>query len=491
VILARAPRRRTGRSAVRRAPGGAATVAVSIAALVAVGTAGLVVGAYRKDPEAASSEEGIRARSIAEAAISAKISQMVAGNFTDLGSSGHGVPLAGGSAWVGVENFDVRRELFRLTAQASYQGETQVVEAVLRPVVERAPVCAVFAGNASNDPDYVLDFGGEGEISDSILGDVYSGSSIRVRGAARIQGTLRARRGIDGAEGDAPAARRAPDFGGFLRARRPSDRARVLRVDALFARETREPGPAGGGRVPCDNPAHVFRKNPPDRVALTDTTPGDDYFLEDVCADGEAGGAADDEASWVRVAEAEGAIGERGSSATFVLDGDLWIASRSGRPIRFGRPGGQATNLSIVVRGNIHVGASLLDPQGDVPAATGAAGRRNAIALVALRHEDREASGDIVFEGEGVRAAEEIDAFLFAERDIRRAEGERTTPLLVRGALIAGNQIRFGSRSARAPLAVLGDERLADGTLAAAGIPVPPDRATAFSVISWRALGAP
>lgn len=484
MILARARPGRIPRS-VRRLPGRATTIAVSIAALVAVGTAGAVVAVYRKDPEAASSEEGLRARSIAEAALSTKISQMVAGNFADLGSIGRGVPLAGGFAWVGVENFDVRRELFRLTAQASFQGETKIVEAVLRPVVERAPMCAVFAGNASSDPDYVLEFGGEGDLRDSIHGDVYCGTSIRVRGEARIEGTLRARRGIDGAEGDAPVTRRSPDFEGFLRGRRPTDRARILRVDALFEQAERESDPSGGWRVPCDNPAHVFRKNPSDRAALTDTTPGDDYFLEDVCADAGPGGAAAGDSSWIGVAEAEGAIGERGASATFVLDGDLWIASRSGRPIRFGRPGGEPTNLSIVVRGNIHVGASLLDPPLEP------SGRRNALALVALRHEDREASGDILFEGGGAAAAEEVDAFLFAEHDIRRAEGERPTPLLVRGALIAGNQVRLGSGSAHAPLAVLGDKRLADGTLAAAGIPVPPDRVTAFSVLSWRALGTP
>jgi hypothetical protein len=231
VVLARARPGRIPRS-VRRLPGRATTIAVSIAAFVAVGTAGAVVAVYRKDPEAASSEEGIRARSIAEAAVSTKISQMVAGNFADLGSIGRGVPLAGGFAWVGVENFDVRRELFRLTAQASFQGETKIVEAVLRPVVERAPMCAIFAGNASNDPDYVLEFGGEGDLRDSIHGDVYSGTSIRVRGEARIEGALRARRGIDGAEGDAPVTRRSPDSG-FLRGRRPTDRARILRVDAL------------------------------------------------------------------------------------------------------------------------------------------------------------------------------------------------------------------------------------------------------------------
>ena len=459
---------------------GSATVAVTIAALVIVGTAGAVVAVCRRDAAEPCSERGLKARAIAEAALSAKISQMVAGNYADLGSNARGVPFAGGSAWVGVENFDVRRELFRLTAQGTFADETQVVEAVLRPVVDPAPACAVFAGNSSDDPRYVLAFGGEGEAADAIEGDVYSGRSIFVLGDARIEGRLRARRSVEGAEGDYPVARRGPDFGAVLRGRRATERMRTLHVDALFEDASREEDPWGGVacQVPPENPAHVFRRNPSDRAELTEATPGDDYFLEAPCGGDPGAAPGADGSAWVGVPGLR--AGDHG--ATFVVDGNLWVSNGALRAVRFGRPEGEPASLAIVVRGNIHLGASILDPEG----------RGNAIALVALRHPGREASGDILIGGPGSNPVEEIDAFLFAERDIRRgAEDGIPAPLVVRGALVAGNHIDLGSGEAHVRLTVRGDARFANGELALAGVPASADRVAAFSVLSWRTLGAP
>ena len=488
VILAR--RRRKGRRFARRSiwafrtgsrfGGPAATIAITIAALAAVGTAGIVAAIARRDPDAATSERGLKARAIAEAALSAKISRMVAGDYSDFGASDRAVPIAGGTAWVGVENYDVRHELFRLTAQGTFADETQVVEAVLRPLADPAAPCAVFAGNAANDPGYLLAFGGRGDAADAIEGDVYSGRDLSVRDDARVAGTLRARRRIEGADGEFPVTRAGPDFAAILRGRRPTEHVRTFQVDALFAHATLESDPWGGRawQVPRDNPAHVFRKNPSDREELCRATPGDDYFLEDPCASFPAAGPDTDGAAWIELPETGGPAS--GESLVDVIDGDLWITNRSLRAVRFGRPGGPRTSVSIVVRGDVHLGADVVDP----------GGRGDAIALVALRREGRESSGDVRIGGELANPVEHVDAFLFAERDIRRETEPRPPPsLVVRGALVAGNQIALGPEIPHVRLVVRGVE---GSTIAArAGLPVPCERVSAFTVLSWRALGAP
>jgi hypothetical protein len=405
---------------------------------------------------------------------------MVAGDYSDLGAADRAVPLAGGTAWVAVENYDVRHELFRLTAQGTFADETQVVEAVLRPLADPASPCAVFAGNASNDPGYVLAFGGQGGAADVIEGDVYSGRDLAVRGDARVAGTLRARGRIDGANGEFPATRAGPDFAAILRGRRPTEHVRTFQVDALFAGATLESDPWGGRawQVPRENPAHVFRKNPSDREELCRATPGDDYFLEQPCASFPSAGPDTDGTAWIDVPEAGGTPGER--SLVFVIDGDLWITNRSLRAVRFGRPGGPRTSVAIVVRGDVHLGADVVDPDG----------RGDAIAMVALRREGREASGNVRIGGELASPVERLDTLLFAERDIRR-EPEPRAPasLAVRGALVAGNQIALGPEAAHVRLVVRGEEGFA--IAARAGLPVPTERVSAFTVLSWRASGSP
>ncbi len=453
---------------------------MTIAALVAVATAGVVVAIARRDPDLPITERGQKARAIAEAALSTKISRMVAGDYSDFGASDRGVALAGGTAWVAVENFDVRRELFRLTAQATFGNETQVVEAVLRPLADPAAPCAVYAGDASNDPGYVLAFGGEGSAADSVEGDVYSGRDLAVRSGARVRGALRARGRIEGAEGEFPVTRAGPDFPAILRGRHPSEHARTFQVDTLFSGATLESDPWGGRawQVPRDNPAHVLRKNPSDREELCRTTAGDDWFLEEPCGSSRAAAPDADGAAWIDLPDADGSGSARG--VVFVIDGDLWITNRSLRALRFGRPGGARASVAFVVRGDVHLGADVVDPDG----------RGDAIALVALRREGREESGDIRIGGELANPVEHVDALLFAERDIRReAEPRPPQSLVVRGALVAGNQILLGSESPHVRLAVRGGE----GATAAAraGLPIPQERISAFTVLSWRALGAP
>ena len=472
--------RRAAFAARIRIGGPGATVAITIAALVAVVTAGVVVAVARRDPDMATSDRGLKARAIAEAALSAKISRMVAGDYSDLGASDRAVPFAGGTAWVAVENFDVRRELFRLTAQATFGDETQVVEAVLRPLADPASPCAVFAGNASNDPGYLLALGGEGGGADAIEGDVYSGRDLAVRGGARITGSLRARGRIEGAEGESHVTRPGPDFPAILRGRHPSERALTFQVDTLFSGATLESDPWGGKawQVPRDNPAHVLRKNPSDREELCRATAGDDWFLEEPCGSSRSAAPDADGAAWIGVPETSGSGGA--PALVFVIEGDLWITNRILRAVRFGRSGGPRTSVAFVVRGDVHVGADIVDPED----------RGDAIALVALRCEGREQSGDIRIGGELANPVEHLDALLFAERDIRR-EAEPRSPgsLVVRGALVAGNQILLGSESPHARLVVRGGE---GATVAArAGLPIPQDRVSAFTVLSWRTLGAP
>src|SRR5262249_33022603 len=133
--------------------------------------------------------------------------------------------------------------------------------------------------------------------------------------------------------------------------------------------------------------AHVFRKNPSDRMRWTDPTAGDDYFLEDpyepVEPDPESDGSSATKL-WLSSSEARGTADAGG--AAFTIEGDLWVFNANTNSFRLGGPPESPCVLVVVVRGNIHIADNLYCRRGD----------QDGIVLIALKDPGRQGSGNII-----------------------------------------------------------------------------------------------
>lgn len=469
------------RSHGRRSPrrlglGLLSTLLVLVALLGIAGTLALGTASRRSSP---AGEADVKAQFLAQTGISDKLSQLMAGNFADLGSSRAPIPFSGGTCWVAVESLDASREVFRLTARSRSdrigrsEGASRTIQTVVRSFADTVVRDALFAGDSSGDGDYVLALGGIGERADYIRGDVYSGGSISVSGDASVDGVLRARGRIAGVRGSGAISRSVRDFD-WLRAAA----AKYPDVGPLFAGAPVRENPLGGlaGELPRESPAHVFRKNPTDRTRWTDRTPGDDYFLEDpyepVEVDREPDGS---NATKIALAGSETAAG-----TAFTIEGDLWILNANTNSFRLGGPPDRPHVLVVVVRGNIHIAGNLYCRRTD----------QDGVVLIALKDPGRSDSGDILLGDRGDDALREIDAFLLAEGDVLGGGLGLEEPrrISIRGCVAAGDRVELGRAGAeeRVQLSIEHDDRLWSGRLVLPGLPAGIRRLTAFTVLSWK-----
>jgi hypothetical protein len=457
------------------------TLLVLVALLGIAGTLALGTVSRRGSP---TGDAVVKAQFLAQAGISDKLSQLMAGNLADLGSSRDPIPFAGGNCWVAVESLDSSHELFRLTARARSdrigrtEGASRTIQTVVRSFADTVVRDALFAGDSSGDGDYVLALGGIGERADRIRGDVYSGNAISVTGGATVDGTLRARGRITGVRGSEGSSRSIRDFD---RLRAAS--AKYRDVGRSFADAVVRKNPLGGiaGELPKDDPAHVFRKNPSDRKRWTDPTAGDDYFLEDpyepVEPDPKFDGSNTTRLS-LSVPGAGGGADAEGSA--FAIQGDLWLLNTNTNSFRLGGPPDSPWVLVVVVRGNIHIADNLYCRRGD----------QDGIVLIALKDPGRSDSGNILLGDQGDGSLREVDAFLFAEGDVRGSglglRGSRR--LSIHGSLAAGDRVKLESPGAkeRVQLAIDHDDRLLTGRLVLPGLPAGIRRPSAFTVLSWK-----
>lgn len=472
-------RRSHRRPASRRRGLGLLSILLVVIALLGIaGTLALGTAARRGSP---AGEADAKAQFLAQAGISDKLSQLMAGNFSDLGSSRDPVPFSGGSCWVAVESLDASRELFRLTARSRSdrigrsEGAERTIQTVVRSFADTVVRDALFAGVSSGDGDYALALGGIGERADYVRGDVYSGSSISVGGDASVDGVLRARGRITGVRGTEAISRSVRDFA-WLR----TAAAKYPDVGALFAGAPVRENPLGGlaGQLPRESPAHVFRKNPSDRTRWTDRTAGDDYFLEDpyeaVEPDRESEGS---NATKIGLSDPGGA-GTAGTA--FAIEGDLWILNANTNSFRLGGPPEVPHVLVVVVRGNIHIADNLYCGRTD----------QDGIVLIALKDPGRSDSGNIFLGDPDDGALREVDAFLLAENDVLRGSRgrEASRRLAIRGCVAAGDRIELEPAGAKehAQLSIEHDDRLLTGRLVLPGLPAGIRHLTAFTVLSWK-----
>lgn len=312
---------------------------------------------------------------------------------------------------------------------------------------------AIFAGNASGDPDYEMTFGGRGAHGDEINGDVYSGGSILVEDDADLAGTVRSNGGATGVEATTGVRQPGFDFSGV-----DWTSAELVDVAGQFdAFGTRRSGTPGGtaDELPEDNNAHIFRRNPSDRSSENDSTTKDDYYLEDPYEPMAGTDRKDDGSDNYMISLGDGPDDAR---VTYFIDGNLWIHNDSAYSFMLDS-GGDGVQVTFIVRGNITFSDSFR--MGDLD--------RDAVGFVALKDPDVEDSGNIYLGDPAHGTLAELHGFLYAEDDFLDINLDENGSKSVRilGSMTAGDQVAIERdyRGGHSKLTVDWDRRLADGTV--------------------------
>jgi hypothetical protein len=377
-------------------------------------------------------------------------------------------------------------ETYTVVCTGSASGSSRSIEAVLRHVGGSAFDHAVFAGNTSEDPDYVLRFGGRGTQRDEIEGNVYSAGDILVTGDARIDGEVLATGTITGIAGETKVTRPLPDIAGM-----EYERNHDVDVAAAFDDGGFWSSNALGGsayQVPESDPAHIFRKNPDNRLAEVNGTVKDDYFLEDpympvrdfIAYNGERGHT-------ITLSGSGGRPGRSGNELLYFVDGNLWVHNTIFLRLRL-LTQTAGTRVTFVVKGDIHFCDDvLLDDS-----------RRDGVAFIAIEDAAVPGSGNIYFGDPRFGTLERMQAYMYAEHDFLdnnlAADGSKVVELF--GNMTAGNHVsierdflKSDGTTAHSKLMVHFDPRLSRGDVTLPGIPRIRAGAAAFQVAFWREVG--
>jgi len=457
----------------------------SLVVLVALmGMAGAVMAlGTASHHEHRGAEENLKAQYLAEAGISDKISQLLASNTADIGSAGNPRNFSGGQYWVDVTELDATNRIYSLASRASYGQDGEGVEAVVRAVMDSLGRNAIFAGNSSNSPTYVLPFGGSGTSADRVNGDVYSGGDVTITGTATINGTIRAKGTITGGSGTQGTTQPAPDFAAM---NYPVNNN--YNVNSLFSTATLKSHASLGGKayqMPETSPVHIFRKNPNDRTSLTNSTSGDDFFLEDpyetVSADSKGDGK---NATMITLTGVNGKKGENSNRKVFYIKGNLWVHNYNTLSFKIDSDSASGTGITIAVMGNIYIGDSIFYENA----------AKDGIALIAIKDPARTDSGNTYFGDPKFGTVRTMDSFLYSENNFydNNLDEEGSSTVTVNGNVVAGNQFLvnrdYGKKHTK--LTANYDGRLASGSLVLPGIPSQTSTISAYTVLSWRQIGA-
>ncbi len=398
------------------------------------------------------------------------------------GSAEAPIELSGGRFWTTMQ--DNGDDTYTVVSTGWVNGSTRTIEAVLSHAGESVFDHAVFAGNTSGDPDYTLPFGGRGTQKDEIEGNVFSGGDVLVSGDAVIHGEVLAAGTVSGVAGSEGASRPLPDIAGM-----EYEKNHDVNVASAFSASGAWRSNVLGGsafQVPESDPAHIFRKNPDNRLTETSATRKDDYFLEDpympvfdfTAWNGDRGHT-------ITLAGAPGKPGADGNQLVYYIDGNLWIHNKTFLHLRFLTQDGSGTRVTFVVKGNIYFSDDVLlqDPSKD------------AVAFIAIKDAAEPESGDIYFGDPRYGTLERMYAYMYAEDDFHDnnldASGSSVVELF--GNMTAGDQVaihrdytkRDGS-VAHSKLDVDFDDRLSKGKVVLPGIPRVKSGIGGFQIVFWR-----
>ena len=470
---------RTGGERGRR---GSATLIALLSVVAILGITGAVISVgMREQGERRGSVADEKARDVARAGVAHAVARLYADETGDIGTPDAPVGFGGGAYWVDVE--DLGNGFFSATSEGTADRHTHAVEAVIQAIEGGIYDNAIFAGNTSGDADYALELGGLGTQADYVDGDIYSGEDVLMEGAATVTGTIRAQDAILGATGETQVSQPVPDL-------KAMDYAGTADIDvaALFdSGEYWSSDSAGGSayQMPESSPAHIFRKNPTDRVSDTSSTVKDDFFLEDpyesVSADYGKDGSNPYEFTLSGVS---GEPGEDSNHKVFYIDGNLWVHNKKTYSLALGHDEPDGVQITIVVSGNIYLADNLFYEDADV----------DGIALIAMVDEDVEDSGNIYFGDPAFGTLQQMNAFMYAENNFYdlNLDQSGSAHVTLNGNMTAGNHVEverdYGSSHTK--LSVHFDDRISTGELEMPNLPLGGGQDGAeYLVVSWRRVG--
>jgi hypothetical protein len=392
-----------------------------------------------------------------------------------------------GGFWARIQ--DNGDDTYTVVSTGEVNGATRSIEGVLRHVGGSVFDHAVFAGNTSGDPDYTLRFGGAGSQRDEVRGNVFSAGDVLVDGDARVDGDVAAGGTITGTSGTEGVSRPLPDIAGM-------DYATNHDVDvaAAFAAQGVARSNALGGtalELPESDPAHIFRKNPSDRLTETSATAKDDYFLEDpympvtdfTAFNGRQGHS-------ISLAGVNGKPGSSGNGLVYYVDGNLWVHNKPFGRLRFLSESGHGTQVTFVVKGNVYFSDDVLLEDD----------RRDAVAFIAIKDAAQPDSGNVYLGDPRYGTIDRMQTYLYAEHDFLdnnlAADGSKIVELF--GNMTAGNHVAIQRDFAKADgtvahskLSVFFDDRLSKGEVTLPGIPRVEAGIGGFELAFWREVADP
>jgi len=469
---------------------GQASVLAAFTLLVIGSLAGVILSvSYRHSGEIRSSVAESRAFLAAQAGANQALAALAAGDELGLGSREEPLECDGATYWYELEDLGDGQWLVRSHGRADRAERTLEVELV---IAEGGPFFhGVFAGNSSGDPSYVLALNGTGGQKDEIDGSIYSGGDLAVLEDAVVSGTMRAAGDVRGGDLDQREAGKRepiPDLVGMH-----YEATAGVKVAEEFTAATYSASAALGGsawQVPETSPAHIFRKNPNDRLEGVDSTAKDDYYLEDpyekVNLDSDWDGS---DATPITLSGTNGEPGTSSNKKVFFIDGNLWLHNKHTYSFKFGGDGAAGLGVTFVVKGNIYFADNLFTTDE----------KRDGVAFIALKDPDVADSGNVYFGDPTFGTLREMHAFMYAENNFHDTNLNSDSSSIVElvGNMTAGNQVKiqrdFVKTSRRTTttthtkLKVEFDTRLANGELELPGIPgLGAGDADGLTIVSWR-----
>ena len=329
-------------------------------------------------------------------------------------------------------------EIVILTSLGYCGTRLRRLEAVLNLEMINGPLLnAIYAGNASGDDDYSLDFSGEGDQGDEIVGDIYSGQDILIEDDASVDGVIHARGDINGRrdnqEYTAPITR---DDVMEVMANYP---AALLDINAIFAGQGISAYDVikgeryGGTIVPETSPAHIFRLNPDDRVVETSGTDGPDFFMEDPY-EVNAVGLYNVTNTPITMSSALTGDPVEGNDRIYYIKGNLWIHNRDVLDFVIKHPEKTGIHTTVVVEGNIHISDNFYYNNKTYDLMT----------LMALRDPaSPETTGNVYLGDPIFGTLEEVNSFIYAENDFHDNNLDETGSyqFTINGSMTAGNHV--------------------------------------------------
>jgi hypothetical protein len=219
-------------------------VVAIVAVVVLVGLCGaMLMIVTRSTDERGATVDRHQALSAAHAGIGhAMVALTADDDVRTIGTPDEPVAFGGGTYWATITPDGASGD-YTVASFATVRGETEAIEALVSGGTLDIYDHALFAGNTSGDPRYMMKLGGRGDQADRVNGDVYSGGGVAITGTALVNGSIRAEGAILGGEGEMGVSQPVPDIAAMNYPARPTSRSRRCSLRPPTSRTTRAAAP--------------------------------------------------------------------------------------------------------------------------------------------------------------------------------------------------------------------------------------------------------